>query len=598
MPPRTSEHIELSKLGEKGERAYRPLIALNLRLAYPDRTLLDGVSLTINQGEKIGLIGLNGSGKSTLLKILSGEVSPEAGTVSGGATVGFLPQNFDPDRERTVGEVITDGVRPLINGLAEYKTMSTRLAVNPTLLDDRDFADRYSRLESFLSANNGFFIEEKAREILKGLGVHRQDEDLLQATVGNFSGGEIIRIGLARALLSGPDALLLDEPTNHLDLRSRRWLGQFLKKWPSGLLVVSHDRHFLDQVTNQTVELAAGKLSAYGGNYSFYLEQKGLEEEARQRKETRMVREVRKAGKEKERLQERLAHSARRDLSQKPEDNDRFRAHYFKERAEKSAGGRRTKADRKAGELQKQLKEVKQKKPRRITPALEESEAHQRKLIIMARNLSCGYKGRTILSEINLTVFKGDRLAIFGDNGSGKSTLLKGLIGAPEVIISGERMTAEGLKLVYLDQNYALVDRKASVLDNLSGTTPQLSPQERRNHLARFLFSSTQEVQKIAGRLSGGEIARLSLAMVTASPIDLLVMDEPTNNLDIPTIEEIEIALADFEGAILIVSHDVVLLRNIGVNKAFYIKDGRLSQLKTSPLDEEEFLDELIGGGE
>lgn len=598
MTSRNCENNNAFIFTESGERVYRPLVALNLRMSYPGKIVLDDVSLSVNPGDKIGLIGVNGSGKSTLIRILAGEVIPDSGVISGGARIGFLPQNFEPEKDRTVFEVVSDGVKPIVDGLSRFEQMNEEMASNSSLCSNSAFSREYSDLQSFLINTDGFGLKERMREILQRLGVSRGKDDVLLVPVGNFSGGEIIRIGIVRALIANPDVLLFDEPTNHLDIKARQWLTNFLKGWPGGLLVVSHDRYFLDQLTNETLELAEGHIESYGGNFSFYTEQKRLIEEARQREETRIGKEIRAARREEIRLQERLAHSARRDLRRNPEDHDRFRAHYFKERAEKSSGSRKDKAGRKTTDLRGQLEEVKGKRKRRISPSIEEAGRLKGKLLLKVEDYSSGYPGREIVTGANLSIYAGDRIAIFGDNGSGKSTLVKGMMDFHEVISSGKKEEAEGLKTVYLDQSYSIVDRGMTVLENFSRVTPGLSPRERRDYLAHFLFCETSDVERKAQSLSGGEIARLAIAMVTASPIDILILDEPTNNLDIPAVEEIETALKDFSGALLVISHDFAFLENIGIDSSWYIRNGKLTRLMTTPKDGDDLLDEIISQSE
>lgn len=570
------------------ERAQKRLFTTkNLHKEYGDRVILENISVSINPGDKIGLVGRNGSGKTTLLKILAGLESPDRGSVSStGVKVGYLAQDYTFESDKTIREIATAGVSHLLQALDEYEAMNKNFRSG-----DPDFEKKYGETLTLLDTYQAYDIEDRVKKTLEGLGLKYP----LTTKVGKLSSGETVRLALAQLLITQPDVLLLDEPTNHLDLHANLWLRDFVEQWQVGLLVVSHDRDFSNDVTTTTWELEDAKIRVFGGNYQFYKEQKGIEAEAREREVIRLEREVKKAKRQLEKEQRRAAHSARRDLSRKPEDHDRYRAHYFKERATRTAGRKsRLSKDRKEESVDK-LEQARLTRKPKISPDIRESESYKGKVLLSIANASFGYDGNPVVEDTNLTIHFSDRVALFGNNGSGKSTLVKGMLGIGEVQTKkGEIKYAESVNFQLLDQKYELVDRELTILENMRRIAPEKPLLDIRQHLARFLFRETTEVNKKASILSGGEIVRLSLAMIAAMPIDLLVLDEPTNNLDVETIEEIESVLSEFLGAILVVSHDLSFLRNIGVDQSYVISKRRLHMLMRNPDEGEQFKNELL----
>lgn len=489
------------------------------------------------------------------------------------------------DENKTTYEVATEGVAHLVKALDEFVTMSSNYHT-----ENADFTSRYDRLLELLQENDAFNLKDKAQIVLDSLGVGHK----LDSKVATLSGGQFMRLALARILISKPDILLLDEPTNHLDLHANLWLRQFLNNWQGGLLIVSHDRDFLNEVTTSTLELAEGEVHQYGGNFEFYKQQKGLQESARERESVRLYGEVKKAKKQIDKEKKRATHSARRDLIKKPEDNDKVRAHFFRERAAKTAGRKKRLSEGKRDEATKQLNEVKRKAVAKIYPHLKESESHKGKLLIFAQDISCAYGDSVVIENGNMSIQFGDRIALFGGNGAGKSTWIKGLLGWDNVSTKGDIKVAQDINVQLLDQRYAIVDRNQTVLENLQKVAAAISRNDIRQHLARFLFRETTEVNKSASVLSGGEIARLALAIMAVQPVDLLVLDEPTNNLDVESIEQIENVLREFRGAILVVSHDMTFLRNIGVSQSCVVSDKTVKTLISNPSDGERFKNELL----
>jgi len=564
----------------------KSLVALNVSKEYGDNVVLDDITVAINPTDKIGLIGRNGSGKSALLRILSGNEEASQGEIRRAATnIGYLPQNFTFKRNDSVYGCATEGVKNVLNALESLEHMSKDFRGN-----DHSFLEKYSELQELIENSNRYGLEDTIHQTLSELGL----SNLLTANVSTLSGGEAVRLALARILINDPDILLLDEPTNHLDLHANLWLRGFLTSWAGGFLIVSHDRDFLSEVTTSTWELETGRIRIYGGNYEFYRNQKAAETEAIERETIRLTKQVKKTKRKVQSELQRAAHSARRDLSKNPEDHDRFRAHFFKERAGRTAGRKNKLASDKVTAAQEQLAEIKQKVPDVIAVELKRSETYRRKQLVEVVDGHISYAEKEIVRGVRLQISLGDRIAIFGNNGAGKSTLAKALLGNPSVDITGEIRRRENINVKVLDQNYLIVDPRQTVLSNLQSALPELPVSDIRQHLARYLFRKDTEINKLASALSGGETARLAMAMITMIPIDLLILDEPTNNLDVSSIEEIENTVASFGGAILVVSHDLSFLKRIGIDRSYVISDRHLSKLMTNPSDGSAFKSELL----
>lgn len=562
----------------------KDLVATDLSKVYGDKVILDRVSLSVGHKDKMGLVGPNGCGKSTLLKILAGYEQPDSGQVlSKGLKIGYLAQDFIPEGNKTIYEVATEGVKDIAETLDTFNHMSANFRA-----DDLAFLDTYGKLMEVLEAHDGYNLPERIQSVLDELNIRRS----FDAKVLTLSGGEIMRLGLAKILITNPDILLLDEPTNHLDLQGNLFLRDFLLKHGGGYLIVSHDRDLLDEVTASILELEKGRVKLFGGNYSFYREQKGLAEAAMEREVTRLSKELVTVKKLQAKERERAAHSQRK--GKKPDDRDKYRAGFMKGKAEKSAGKKLRLLEDKQASTTQQLVNVSQQTVKTIKPDLKESESYQGKSLITVRNMDCFYGDKKIVQRINLDVRFGDKIALFGNNGAGKTTLIKGLLGDNQITVRGEVWRANKLNAKVLDQKYMVVDRDKTVLENMQSILTNSSLPEIRKYLARFLFMESADVTKYASYLSGGEIARLAIAMAVAEPIDLLVLDEPTNNLDISSIEKVETALMEFKGAMFIISHDLSFLRTIGVNQSYAIAQGKVKSLLTNPSDGESFKSELL----
>lgn len=564
-----------------------PLVARGISKTYDDKVILDDISVPINPSDRTAIVGLNGAGKTTLIRILIGEESPDKGIVDrNGLRIGYLRQNEAVNPEMSLYDYITQDIPDVVDALKRYEVMNNNFS------QDASFANEYDKLLRFIDEVDGFTLESKIEDLMSNLGL----EVDTRKPIGQVSGGELIKAGLIRLLMQRPDILVLDEPTNHLDIYANLWLRDFLETWEGGLLITSHDRDFLNEVVDKTIELEDGRLSVYGGNYDFYLQQKGMMQDAQKREVIRLEKAVKKARKQIERENERAAHSARKDLNKKPDDNDRVRAHYFKERASKTAGRNKDKAEGRVEDLSGNLEQSRLKIEKRIDPMMiANPESYKGRQLIQMRGVECRYPDtRPILRVEELNIRSGDRVAIFGRNGSGKTTLIKLIVNDNSVLWKGEFKYPENLKVVVLDQHYSIVNRNMSVLENLRQYFSSTPLTDIRRHLANFLFSSEDIVNRRAENLSGGEVARLAMAIVTVLPIDLLILDEPTNNLDIHSIEEIEEALKAFSGAILSISHDLSFLQRVGIEESYVITEKKLKRLSDNPTDGVYFREELL----
>jgi ATP-binding cassette subfamily F protein 3 len=491
-----------------------------------DLKILSGASLSVEAGEKIGLVGRNGAGKTTLLNVLSGRSEPDGGTVElvGGAKVGVTSQELFAGGERSVEEEIGSAFEPLMRREKELEALEARISEDPspTLLE------RYGRLQAEFDRDGGYEYRARTASTLSSLGFDPED---WKRPVGSFSGGEQSRIALAKLLLSEPDLVLLDEPTNHLDLRAIEWLENFVKNAKSAVLVVSHDRYFLDAVAGSILELDEGKLMRYPGNYTKYVA-------------------------EKRARNEQLARRAKANAERR-EQLERF---IEKNRA-KASKAKQAKSKQRLLDRMEMIQDPKNAK-RNVQVDLGGETARAGRVVLEMENVSYGHDDAQapLLSDLDLVVERGERVALLGPNGTGKSTIMR--------LATGELQPQDGaLRLghnvapAYQDQQLARLDGDKTVLEEAMDATG-LDPADARELLGAFLFSGEDVFKKVSA-LSGGEKNRLSLAEIVVSGANLLLLDEPTNNLDIPAREALEEALLDYRGTLFFISHDRYFLRKL-----------------------------------
>ncbi|MCI2627824.1 ABC-F type ribosomal protection protein [Listeria monocytogenes] len=494
--------------------------------------ILDNIKLEVKTGDRIALVGRNGAGKSTLLKIIAGKMSYDGGTISKPKSVeiGYLAQNTGLESSKTIWDEMLSVFDSLRKMEADLRKMELRLG-EPELYNDPEkyqaLMTDYDTLQHTFKESGGYTYEAEIRSVLNGLRFYPEDYEV---EIASLSGGQKTRLALAKLLLAKQDILVLDEPTNHLDIETLAWLETYLQNYHGSLLIVSHDRYFLDKVVNQVYEISRTKIDYYKGNYSSFVNQK-------QAKLEQMWKEFDKQQKQIAKLEDFVARNIVRASTTK-------RAQSRRKQLEKMDVLGRPQGDEKAAHFGFQF------------------EKQTGKDVLMVNQLSIGYaKDKRIASNLTFEMKRQDSLALVGPNGIGKSTLLKTLIRDIPAL-SGEFHFGAGVKIGYYDQEQAKLTSNKTVLMELWDDYPELNEVNVRTTLGNFLFSD-DDVLKNVQSLSGGEKARLALAKLTLLEANVLILDEPTNHLDIESKEVLEAALIDFEGTILFVSHDRYFINRI-----------------------------------
>ena len=512
---------------------------------YPTGEVLRDVTWEVKPGDRIGLVGVNGAGKSTQMRIIAGMEEPSSGQVvkQGDPRIVYLQQEFDVDVRRTVRQELFQAFGEAATVLnrqreVEEEMSSEKAAEDPDHLNDliHELGSLQSRFESL----HGYELDARIDKLLPTIGFTPEGAEQL---VGDYSGGWQMRIALGKVLLQEPDLLLLDEPTNHLDVETIQWLEGYLLEQSAAIVVISHDRAFLDRVCNQIVETERGISRSYLGNYSQHLEQKALEREAGQAAFERQQKE----------------------LATQQAYIDRFRASATRSTQAKS----REKLLDKVERIEAPIESV--SGPRFQFPPAPRSG----RLIAEIKDLSHSYGEQILFLGANLEVERGDRIAFVGPNGAGKSTLLRLVMGIERPEEGVARLGAHNVVAGYFEQNQAeALDLSKTVIDTLFEAVPDWTQTQVRSLLGSFCFSN-DAVFKEVGKLSGGEKARLALALMLLMPCNLVVLDEPTNHLDIPAKQMLEDALIEYDGAVLVVSHDRYFISRVA-NKIVEIRDGDL----------------------
>ena len=512
---------------------------------YPTGEVLRDVTWEVKAGDRIGLVGVNGAGKSTQMRIISGLEEPSSGQVvkQGEPRIVYLQQEFDVDLTRTVRQELFQAFGEAAQVLnrqrqVEEEMASEKAASEPDHLDE--LIHELGRLQSRFEGLHGSELDARIDKLLPTIGFTPEGAEQL---VADYSGGWQMRIALGKVLLQEPDLLLLDEPTNHLDVETIQWLEDYLIGQTCPLVVISHDRAFLDRVCNQIVETERGVSRSYLGNYSNHLEQKALEREAGQAAFERQQKE----------------------LATQQAYIDRFRASATRSTQAKS----REKLLDKVERIEAPIESV--SGPRFQFPPAPRSG----RLIAEIKDLTHSYGEQILFLGANLEIERGDRIAFVGPNGAGKSTLLRLVMGIETPEEGSAALGEHNVIASYFEQNQAeALDLSKTVIDTMFEAVPDWTQTQVRSLLGSFCFSN-DAVFKEVGKLSGGEKARLALALMLLSPCNLLVLDEPTNHLDIPAKEMLENALRDYEGAALVVSHDRYFVSQVA-NKIVEIRDGEL----------------------
>ena len=519
-----------------------PMLRLEkISKVYPTGEVLRDVNWEVKPGDRIALVGVNGAGKSTQLKIITGEIEPTSGEIIRPASlhIGYLNQEFEVDNRRTVREELWQAfteANAVNNALHE---IHIQLATAEGDALDRLLA-KMDRLQRQFEGLAGYSLEAEIDKILPEMGFEMGDADRL---VSAFSGGWQMRMGLAKVILRKPDILLLDEPTNHLDLESIEWLEGYLKGLETPMVIISHDREFLDRLCTQVVETERGVSTTYLGNYSSYLEQKELN------------REMQMAAFERQ----------QKDLAKQQEFVDRFRASATRSTQAKSREKQLDKVER----IEAPVSDV--RSLRFTFPPASRSGRE----VVSIENLSLFYGDKILFLDANLEIERGDKIAFLGPNGCGKSTLLRLINGLEKPSEGKVTLGAHNVISSYFEQNQAeALDLEKTVMDTIHDEVPQWKNEEVRTLLGRFLFPGDSVFKKVES-LSGGEKARLALAKMLLVPANLLMLDEPTNHLDIPAKEMLEDALQEYDGTVLMVSHDRYFISRVA-NKIVEVRDGEL----------------------
>ena len=506
----------------------------DLEKQFGANTLFKNVNFSIDANARIGLIGPNGVGKTTLLKIMTGEEEATHGefTINKNIAVGYIAQENALGESKTIWEEMLSVFAPLINMSQKIADLQKKMAASP---QNAELLKQYDQLQFDFEQQGGYTYQADIKSILNGFNF---PEATWSKKIGSLSGGEKTRLAFVKLLLRKPPLLLLDEPTNYLDLDTLDWLENYLKSYTGAILVVSHDQYFLDNLATQIFELQFGKLTVFKGNYSAYVAERQLRN--RQQEEA-YEKQQEKIKKDEEFIQKNIV---------------------------------RAKTTKRAQSRRKQLEKMD-----RITPPKHKnkvrinftSERLSGKEVLILRNLTIGYPGKTMVHDISLQINKGDRVAVIGQNGIGKSTLLKTIMKKlkPQ---NGAIKYGAALDVGYYDQELQLLDPTKTVIDTVWDRHKTMPERDVRSILASFLFTA-KDIDKTVGQLSGGQKARLTLTVLSLEHNNFLLMDEPTNHLDLEAKEVLEKALQDFDGTLLFVSHDRYFINQLA-NKIVEIKNG------------------------
>ncbi len=508
----------------------------SLSKSYPDGELFSNVNIFLKRGMRAGLVGPNGSGKTTLLRIMLGKETPDSGGVQKdkAITIGYLAQDIVAGSDQSILEEVLAAYPEVREIEGKMLTLSHAIAADP---ENLALVNKLGEAQNRFEALGGWTLEEKAKKILGGLGF---SDDKFIEPMDVFSGGWRMRVALASILLQEPDILFLDEPTNHLDLEATIWLESFLAEWKGGMVMISHDREFLDRSINHILEIDLKKVTLYHGNYSTYKEDKALRMEQHQ--------------------------NAYRNQQKQIKDTERFIERFRYKNT-------------KATQVQSRVKML--EKMEKIKAPTEDNRSVNMVLpqpnrpplnVASCRNVTKHYGNIEVFNDMEMVIERGQKIGLVGHNGAGKSTLLKMLAGVESVTSGAVRIGRNVDRAYYAQHQLETLDPNDTVFESIQKVSPGWSETEMRTYLGSFVFTG-DEIEKYIKVLSGGEKARVAMARMLVEPSHLLLLDEPTNHLDIVTRNVVETALKQFTGAIVCISHDRHFLNNI-TNLTIEVGDG------------------------
>ena len=494
----------------------------NIEKAFDGNVILSKCTFIANEHEKLAIVGVNGAGKSTLLKIIMGEIPADNGevTIAKDATIGYLAQHQDLSSENTIFDELLTVKREILE--MERKMRSLELQMKSLTGDALETAMKsYSNLTHRFEIENGYAYKSEITGVLKGLGFTEED---FKKSVATLSGGQKTRVSLGKLLLSKPDIILLDEPTNHLDIGSITWLEGYLSNYNGTVIIVAHDRYFLDKIVTKVVEIDRSHVTVFNGNYTDYAMKKSMLRDAELKQYINQQREIR----------------------------------HQEEVIAKLRSFNREKSIKRAESREKMLEKMQTiEKPIEVNTDIHlklEPSCVSGNDVLTIEHLSKSFPGQELFTDVNLEIKRGEHVAVIGDNGTGKTTLLK-ILNRVVSADSGTYTLGSNVKIGYYDQEHHVLHMEKTIFDEISDDYPTLTNTEIRNVLAAFLFTGDDVFKQISS-LSGGERGRVSLAKLMLSEANFLILDEPTNHLDIASKEILENALNDYTGTVLYVSHD------------------------------------------
>lgn len=512
----------------------------NVSKSYGTDVILEKISFNIEEKEKAAIVGVNGAGKTTLFKIITGEISSDSGDIyfKKDSSFGYLKQNAIPNSEGTIYNEMLAVFSPLIKAEEDLRQMEHEMS-HMSGNELKEHMKKYSDLQYKFELMDGYSYKSRIKGVLKGLGFTEDDFD---RPVKSLSGGQKTRVYLGSLLLSKPDLLLLDEPTNHLDIESIAWLEDFLRSYTGAVLIISHDRYFLDKIVTKTIEIENKKSHIYEGNYSFYAKNKEINRQIEQHHFVQQQKEIKHQ-----------------------EDVIAKLRSFNREKSIKRAESRQKQLEKM--EVVNRPENLPDKMRLKLTPKITSGND-----VLHAEGLSKSFDNKTLFSNLDIDIKRGEKTAIVGPNGIGKSTLLKILLGKAEKT-TGEIKWGTNVHVGYYDQEQHNFNENNTIFQEISDTYPEMTNGEIRNVLAAFVFEG-DDVFKLISSLSGGEKGRISLAKIMLSKANCLILDEPTNHLDIFSKEILENAINNYEGTVLYVSHDRYFINKTATKIIELSKDG------------------------